>query len=38
MLRITFLTLLALALNGCASLSKEQCLAGNWNQIGHSIT
>ena len=36
MLRITFLVLLALGLNGCASLSKEQCLAGSWSQIGQS--
>ena len=35
MLRIGFLILLAFALNGCASLSKEECLAGNWNDIGH---
>jgi len=36
MLRISFLIMLALGLNGCASLSKEQCLAGNWSQIGQS--
>jgi hypothetical protein len=35
MLRITFLLMFTLGLNGCASLSKEQCLAGNWRDIGH---
>lgn len=25
----------ALALNGCATLSEEQCLAGNWEGIGY---
>jgi hypothetical protein len=27
-------TLLALLLSGCASISKEECLAGNWEQLG----
>ena len=35
MLRISFLIMLALGLTGCASLSKEECLSGNWDRIGH---
>jgi len=35
MLRFIFVLMLAFGLSGCASLSKEQCLAGNWNEIGY---
>jgi hypothetical protein len=28
-------SLLALVLTGCASISKEECLAGNWEQLGY---
>jgi len=34
-LRSIFVLVLAFGLSGCASLSKEQCLAGNWNEIGY---
>ncbi|MCK4743486.1 MAG: DUF2799 domain-containing protein [Sulfuriflexus sp.] len=35
MLRSIFVLMLAFGLSGCASLSKEQCLAGNWSDIGY---
>ena len=35
MLRSIFVLMLAFGLSGCASLSKEQCLAGNWEDIGY---
>ncbi|WP_317205665.1 DUF2799 domain-containing protein [Janthinobacterium sp.] len=31
---LPLLAALALALGGCASLSKDQCLSGDWRQIG----
>jgi len=34
MLRFILPVLLSLTLSSCASLSKEECLAGNWNDIG----
>jgi len=34
-LRFIVLLMLALGLSGCASLSKEQCLAGNWDEVGY---
>lgn len=34
MLRLSLLLMLTLGLNACASLSKDQCLAGNWHDIG----
>ena len=35
MLRSIFVLMLAFGLSGCASLSKDQCLSGNWNDIGY---
>ncbi len=33
-MRAGFSVILLLALTGCASLSKEECLSGNWEEIG----
>ena len=35
-MKIIFWILLPLVLNGCASLSKQQCQQGNWEIIGHN--
>lgn len=35
MWKFTLLFILTLGLHGCASLSKEECLTGNWPEIGY---
>jgi len=34
-LRFVLLLMLVIGLSSCASLSKDQCLAGNWDDIGY---
>lgn len=33
-MRVVFILLLSVTVSGCATLSKEECLTGNWEKIG----
>jgi len=35
LLAIAAVSLLSIGLSGCASISKDECLAGNWSDIGY---